>query len=79
MSLRAITPLDGRYASQVAGLTDYLSEWALIKHRVRVEIEWLVAMSRRPEIEGMRMLTEGEVGYLTALAEDFDDESAQRI
>ena len=48
MSLRALTPLDGRYASQVAGLADYLSEWALIKHRVRVEIEWLVSMSRRP-------------------------------
>ena len=79
MSLRALTPLDGRYASQVAGLADYLSEWALIKHRVRVEIEWLVAMSRRPEIEGMRSLTDGEVGFLKALVEDFDDESAQRI
>ena len=79
MSLRALTPLDGRYASQVAGLADYLSEWALIKHRVRVEIEWLVAMSRRPEIEGMRSLTDGEVGFLKALVEDFDDESAQKI
>ncbi|MCH7652252.1 MAG: adenylosuccinate lyase [Chloroflexi bacterium] len=79
MSLRALTPLDGRYAAQVAGLADYLSEWALIKHRVRVEIEWLVAMSRRPEIEGMRSLTDGEVGFLKALVEDFDDESAQRI
>ena len=79
MSLRAITPLDGRYASQVAGLAECLSEWALIKHRVRVEVEWLVAMSRRPEIEGMRSLSEGEVGFLTSLGEDFDDESAQRI
>ena len=79
MSLRAITPLDGRYASQMAGLAGCLSEWALIKHRVRVEVEWLVAMSRRPEIEGMRSLSEGEVGFLTSLGEDFDDESAQRI
>ncbi|MCH8063791.1 MAG: adenylosuccinate lyase [Chloroflexi bacterium] len=79
MSLRALTPLDGRYASQVAGLADYLSEWALIKHRVLIEIEWLVAMSRRPEIEGMRSLTDGEVEYLKSLVGDFDDESAQRI
>lgn len=36
-----LTPLDGRYAEKVAELTDYLSEDALIKYRVQVEIEWL--------------------------------------
>ncbi|HEX8122704.1 MAG TPA: adenylosuccinate lyase [Solirubrobacteraceae bacterium] len=41
MSLRSISPLDGRYARQVAELGDHVSEWALIRARVRVEVEWL--------------------------------------
>ena len=41
MSLKSISPLDGRYASYVYGLSDYFSEWALIKYRLHVEIEWL--------------------------------------
>ena len=41
MSLRAISPLDGRYARQVEALADHVSEWALIRARVRVEVEWL--------------------------------------
>ncbi|MDQ3741093.1 MAG: adenylosuccinate lyase [Actinomycetota bacterium] len=44
MSLRAISPLDGRYARQVAELADHVSEWALIRARVRVEVEWLRAL-----------------------------------
>ena len=38
MGIRAITALDGRYASQIGSLSDYFSEWALIKHRVKIEI-----------------------------------------
>ena len=38
MTIRAITPLDGRYAAQVSGLADHLSEWALIRRRVQVEV-----------------------------------------
>ena len=43
--LNALTPLDGRYASRVAPVRAYFSEAALIKYRVRVEVEYLVALS----------------------------------
>ncbi len=44
-SLRAISPLDGRYARQVEELADHVSEWALIRARVRVEVAWLRALA----------------------------------
>ena len=40
-----ISPLDGRYAKQVAGLGDFLSEAGLNKARVHVEVEWLVYLT----------------------------------
>ena len=43
-ALHAITPVDGRYASKTAELTQYFSEFALIKYRVRVEIEYFIAL-----------------------------------
>ena len=43
--LNALTPLDGRHASRVAPVRAYFSEAALIKYRVRVEVEYLVALS----------------------------------
>jgi adenylosuccinate lyase len=48
VSLRAISPLDGRYARTVADLADHLSEWALIRARVRVEVEWLRVLGDEP-------------------------------
>ena len=43
--LDALSPLDGRYASRVAALRPLLSESAFVRHRVTVEVEWLVALS----------------------------------
>ena len=42
--LTALSPLDGRYHSKLAGLRDIFSELGLIRQRVRVEIEWLKAL-----------------------------------
>ena len=79
MTIRAITPLDGRYAAQLGGLADCLSEWALIKRRVQVEVEWLLEMARRDEIADMRALTGAEQAQLRALVDDFDDDAAMRV
>jgi adenylosuccinate lyase len=79
MSIRSITPLDGRYRRQISGLADHLSEWALIKHRVMIEIEWLVEMAQIPEISDMRSLSGDEVEMLRGLVSDFDDEAAGRV
>jgi adenylosuccinate lyase len=48
VSLRAISPLDGRYARTVAELGSHLSEWALMRARVRVEVEWLRLLADEP-------------------------------
>lgn len=79
MTIRAITPLDGRYAAQLGGLADCLSEWALIKRRVQVEVEWLLEMAARAEIADMRALTGAEQAALRALVDDFDDDAAMRV
>ncbi|ADV47411.1 adenylosuccinate lyase [Cellulophaga sp. E16_2] len=46
--LNAISPIDGRYRSKVENLADYFSEEALIKYRVRVEIEYFIALCEIP-------------------------------
>lgn len=43
--LSAISPVDGRYRNKTGNLDAYFSEWALIKYRVRVEVEYLIALS----------------------------------
>ncbi len=79
MTTRAITPLDGRYAVQTAGLAPHLSEWALIKRRILVEVEWLVEMAGCAQISDMRPLSATETDALRRLADDFDDAAAQRV
>ena len=78
-TIRAITPLDGRYATQVSGLAEHLSEWALIKRRVQVEVEWLLEMAGCADIADMRALTASEQVLLRGLVDDFDDEAAMHV
>ncbi len=47
-SLSAISPLDGRYASQTEAFREYFSEFALIRYRIRVEIEYFIALCELP-------------------------------
>jgi len=46
--LLAISPIDGRYGEKVTGLQSYFSEAALIRYRVRVEVEYFIALCRVP-------------------------------
>ncbi len=46
--IQAISPIDGRYKSKVTPLTSYFSEEALMKYRVRVEIEYFIALATLP-------------------------------
>lgn len=47
-TLTAVTPVDGRYRDKVAQLSEYFSEYALIKYRVQVEIEYFIALCELP-------------------------------
>lgn len=79
MSIRAISPIDGRYHSRTNSLNDYFSEYALMKYRVTVEIAWLQHLSREADIPEVRALTENESELLQAIANNFDDEAAEKI
>jgi len=48
--LTALSPLDGRYHNRVAALRDTFSELALMRLRVRIEVEWLKTLAAEPSI-----------------------------
>lgn len=54
-ALKAVSPIDGRYKRQVADLEEYFSEFALIRYRVRVEIEYFISLCEIPlkQLEGI--------------------------
>ena len=60
----ALGPLDGRYRAVVAPLVDYLSEAALNRARIEVEIEWLIFLSRGGVLPGAPVVDDEEVAYL---------------
>ena len=47
-SLTAVSPIDGRYASKTEALRQYFSEYAFIRNRVRVEVEYFIALCEIP-------------------------------
>jgi adenylosuccinate lyase len=77
-ALDALSPLDGRYAGKVAALRPLLSEAAFVRHRIRVEIEWLIALSDLGLPELARF-SERARGRLRAIVTDFDATGAQRV
>lgn len=79
-SLNAVSPIDGRYRSKCEPLAKYFSEGALIKYRVRVEVEYFIALSER--LKALRP----QLAAVASKAEDlrdiyrtFTDEDAQVI
>lgn len=77
--LTALSPLDGRYWRKVAPLSDYFSEFGLIRLRVRVEIEWLKALCAAPALAEIKPLSADSVNHLEALARDFSVEDAESV
>lgn len=75
----ALGPLDGRYRAQTAPLTDYLSEAALNRDRVHVEVEWFIHLCRERVLPGLEPLSEEQEAGLRRLATDFDADSVRRL
>src|SRR5687768_8782323 len=74
----ALGSLDSRYRSVVAPLVDHLSEPALNRERVRVEVEWLIHLTGRGVVPGVRRLTDDEQAALRRVVADFGpDEIAE--
>lgn len=64
-------PLDGRYRAAVAPLVNHLSEAALNRARVQVEVEWLVHLTATAAVPGAPALTAGDVAYLRGVVATF--------
>jgi adenylosuccinate lyase len=78
-TLDALSPLDGRYAAQVAPLRACFSESALIGYRVRVEVEWLLALAAESGLPEIGPLSAEAASRLRALSSGFDAEGAARV
>ncbi|NTU78944.1 MAG: adenylosuccinate lyase [Chloroflexales bacterium] len=77
--LAAISPLDGRYRGDVAGLAGYFSEAALFRYRVRVEVEYLIFLSRAPSVGFVPPLEPHQQAALRLLYRQFSDDDARAI
>lgn len=77
-SLTAISPVDGRYRSKCERLDEYFSEFALIRYRVKVEIEYFIALAELPlpQLEGIDQAT---LAGLRDIYRNFSLADAQRI
>lgn len=77
-SLTAISPVDGRYRRQIENLAKYFSEFGLIHYRVRVEIEYFIALCELPlpQLEGF---DKSLYKNLRAIYENFSEENALKI
>lgn len=76
--ITSLSPVDGRYASQVRELTGYFSEFALIRYRVYIEIEYFIALSQIP-LPQLKSVTENDKSLLREISAKFSIEDALRI
>ncbi len=77
-NLTAISPIDGRYRNKTERLAEYFSEYALIRYRVRVEIEYFIALCQLP----LPQLSDFSATYfpqLRSLYTDFSETDARRV
>jgi len=78
MSITAISPIDGRYASKTSSLIPYFSEFALIKYRVRVEIEYFLALTEQP-IGPLRDFPTASEGKIRDIYQNFSVADAEKV
>ncbi len=76
--LTAISPVDGRYRGKCERLDEYFSEYALIRYRVKVEIEYFIALCELP-LPALASVPADVFGKLRAIYEQFSVEDALRI
>ena len=76
--LTAISPVDGRYRGKVEQLGEYFSEYALIRYRVQVEIEYFIALCEEP-LPQLAAFDKKRYGALRGIYKDFSIADAQRV
>lgn len=78
-STLALGSLDGRYRSAVAGLIDHLSEAALNRNRIHVEVEWFIYLCENSVLPGLKPLTDEQKSGLRAIVTDFNTDSVTEL
>ena len=76
--LTAISPIDGRYRNKTEKLADYFSEQALIRYRIRVEVEYFIALCELP-LPQLAGIDRAQSEALRSLYTDFTEADAQRV
>ena len=77
-ALTAVSPIDGRYRSKTECLADYFSEYALIRYRVRVEIEYFITLCELP-LPQLESFNSTLFEQLRDIYRNFDETSAARV
>ncbi|MDP1755451.1 MAG: adenylosuccinate lyase [Methylotenera sp.] len=78
-TLNALSPLDGRYQSKLDALRPYFSEYALIKHRAWVEVEWLKALANATELAEITAFSTETIQELDAAITNFSEDDASQV
>ncbi|MEE8078438.1 MAG: lyase family protein, partial [Pseudomonadales bacterium] len=77
--LRALSPVDGRYAGKADELRDYFSEFGLLRYRTLVEVRWLQWLADEPGIEDLAPLTSPMKDMLNRIVDKFSIDDAKHI
>ncbi len=77
--LRALSPVDGRYAGKADELRDYFSEYGLLRYRTLVEVRWLQWLADEPGIEDLAPLTSPMKDMLNRIVDQFSIDDAKHI
>jgi len=78
-TLNALSPLDGRYQTKLDALRPYFSEYALIKHRAWVEVEWLKALSSAKELAEIAPFSTDTRKELDSAIANFSEQDAAQV
>jgi adenylosuccinate lyase len=78
-ALTALSPLDGRYQGKTASLRPHFSEYGLIHARIRVEVEWLIHLSRQDSITEVPTFSDVATKALHSLVEEYDIHQAEQV
>ena len=77
--LNALSPVDGRYSDKADRLRPIFSEYGLIKKRVTIEVQWLIALSKNQEIKEIPIFSDKTLKKLNDLINSFDEQDAQAV
>jgi len=75
----SISPLDGRYSSETEELLPYFSERALIRYRIKVEIEYLIALSKEKTLVGLPAFTKNQEATYRKIYSNFNASTAKEV